>query len=289
LRLLRVKSFDLILERLYFVMTDLFKTFFFVFSVLVSLAVLNLHLFSGFLKYRCMKLSTGFLEENGVCGNYRCGVDETCVKSLDNLDNGVSNYDNIFSSLIQLFKIITFNNWTDSLYVIQKSFTNYIFLFFLLLIVLGNFVVLNLILAILKVKYSEGVTKISHLNKTTFKVYDFKKIKKFTLMLGQKIDSGLFESMNKSSNFMKAFYSLRFSQIKMNRYSQLKKDDLKKKNHLNFLMKIVDKYVLFDYFRNKKDESKNPLNALKYKYLELIVDSKMKYNSNSLSDVLLEK
>lgn len=286
LRLLRIKSFDIILERLYFVMKDLLKIYLFVFFVLITLSILNLHLLSGFLKYRCMSKLTGFIMVDEACGNYLCENEEICVNSLDNFDNGITNYDNIFSSFLQLLKIITFSNWTDSLFLIHKAFIRFAIFIFIILIVVGNFIILNLILAVLKVKYSEGVYKIQYSNKISQKLFDFKKIKKFTLMLGNKIDSNIFDNQI-TTNFMKSLYSLRFNHIKLRSYSQLKSDIQSKNRRLNFIEKLSQKISKF-LCLNKKSSHTN-IEILKHKHLELFVDFKVKYEPNSLLDVLLDK
>jgi len=288
LRLLRVRSFDLILERLYFIMKDLFKTLFFVCCILTILGTVNLHLLSGILKYRCMDLLTGATHDDELCGNYACEITQICIQSLNNLDNGVSNYDNIFSSMLQLLKIITFNNWTDSVFLVQKTFLQFSFLYFLLWIIVGNFIVLNLILAILKVKYSEGVSKIENANKMIYKVFDFRKIKNYTLMLGKKMDSNLFDNQICNS-FMNTLYSLKFNQIKLHKFPKLEGSvrGVKRKKKMNLVMKIANKYLCLGRWMNKP--SKNPLDILWNKHLELIVDFKMKYDFPDIQDVLLDQ
>ena len=289
LRLLRIKSFDLILERLYFVMKDYLKTLFFVWSILISLAILCLHLLSGFLKYRCLNEITGLVLNDVLCGNYVCDIGYVCIKSLNNVDNGVSNFDNIFSSFMQTLKIITFNNWTDSLLLIQKTFFQFSIILFLILIIVGNFIVLNLILAILKVKYSEGINKINSLNKVMYKIFDFKKIKKYTLMLGKKLDSNIFNKSLENSNFMKSLYSLRFTSLKSNKYERNQKNKYAiKKKKFNFFIKILNKYFFFGLLK-RKNTTLTPLQFLKNKHLELIVDFKMNYHFDSIQDILLEK
>lgn len=155
LRLLRIKSFDVILERLYYVTKDLLKIYFFVFFILLTLAILTLHFWSGILKYRCLNTVTGIIDNSGACGNSICGFQEICIKSLNNFDNGITNFDNIFSAFLQNLKIITLNNWTISLFLVHKAFISFAIVIFIFLIVVGNFIILNLILAVLKVKYSE--------------------------------------------------------------------------------------------------------------------------------------
>ncbi len=77
------------------------------------------------------------------------------------------------------------------MYLIQRTLTNFSWIYFLLVVILGNFFLLNLNLAILKVKFTESCNMITyqknkkHRNKMQ---YDLFKLKK----------DGLWESKSKS-------------------------------------------------------------------------------------------
>ena len=68
------------------------------------------------------------------------------------------------------------------MYSIQKTFSNFAWIYFLSLIILGNFFLLNLNLAVLKVKFSEAHSlmknKIYVKKKSHFLVFDLAKLKK---------------------------------------------------------------------------------------------------------------
>jgi hypothetical protein len=71
-------------------------------------------------------------------------------------DNVVVNFDNIIYSSLQVFLIITLDGWTDTMYNIQKTFSNYSWAYFVTLVIIGTFVLLNLTLAVVKVKFTES-------------------------------------------------------------------------------------------------------------------------------------
>ncbi|KAG2432071.1 hypothetical protein HXX76_008998 [Chlamydomonas incerta] len=60
-----------------------------------------------------------------------------------------SNFDNIFQGFITVFQVLTFDNWADSLHAAMHATTPWAAFFYVALILIGNFMVLNLFLAIL--------------------------------------------------------------------------------------------------------------------------------------------
>ncbi|PNW76369.1 hypothetical protein CHLRE_11g467528v5 [Chlamydomonas reinhardtii] len=60
-----------------------------------------------------------------------------------------ANFDNIFQGFITVFQVLTFDNWADSLHAAMHATTPWAACFYVALILIGNFMVLNLFLAIL--------------------------------------------------------------------------------------------------------------------------------------------
>lgn len=48
-----------------------------------------------------------------VCGNYDCPDEFTCGKTMENPNYGVSNFDNILYSFLQVFLVTTLEGWTE--------------------------------------------------------------------------------------------------------------------------------------------------------------------------------
>jgi Ion transport protein len=95
----------------------------------------------------------------------------------------MTNFDNIFSSLIQVLLIVTLDSWSYIMYQLQRGFSNYIWWYFVSLIFFGSFVLNNLLLAIIKSKFSEGHSFLSQKKEIPglFEekpIWDFSKIKR---------------------------------------------------------------------------------------------------------------
>eukprot|EP00656_Telonema_subtile_P054003 TRINITY_DN7944_c0_g1_i4.p1 TRINITY_DN7944_c0_g1~~TRINITY_DN7944_c0_g1_i4.p1 ORF type:complete len:1564 (+),score=583.71 TRINITY_DN7944_c0_g1_i4:124-4815(+) len=67
-----------------------------------------------------------------------------------------SNYDNFGLGMLTTFQILTGENWNEVLYDGINSTSYFVMIYFLIVVVLGNFLILNLFLAILLAKFSTG-------------------------------------------------------------------------------------------------------------------------------------
>lgn len=118
------------------------------FFLLFSIA--GLQLFMGQLKNRCMDLNSGAILEDYKCGYAQCQVDELCVEGLDNPNYGSYNFDDIFSSLLTIFQVVTYEGWSHIMSDLSRSFSPFVVMYFLPIVFTSSFFLLNLILAILK-------------------------------------------------------------------------------------------------------------------------------------------
>ena len=116
---------------------------------LVIFAIAGLQLWSGVLRSRCMELETGVYLSD-PCGALTCSSTSKCVKSLDNPQYGVSSFDNLLSSLLIVFQVVTLEGWTDILFSVQKVFSRYSVVYFIVLAFIGAYMLVNLTLAVIK-------------------------------------------------------------------------------------------------------------------------------------------
>jgi hypothetical protein len=79
-----------------------------------------------------------------------CPDDFICGKTLENPNWGVNNFDNILYSFLQVFIITTLEGWTEIMGFTFKTFSDFTFVYFVLLIFIGAFFLLNIILAVIK-------------------------------------------------------------------------------------------------------------------------------------------
>ena len=296
LRLLKIPSFQRMSDKLFYTFEALSETFFiFMFFIVIS-AILSLQLFSGSLKYQCIDSFSGLsrLDIVEVCYSTDfCqtiyNADLICLKTIANPNHGLTNFDNVFYSFLVIFKIISLDNWTDVLLILQNAFNQFIWIYVLLIIIIGNFFLLNIMLAVLKVKFTEQQPSAlidSYLEKYREKCFDLKEMKKEGLFkrkakIKEEIKVGFFQPwMSLKTLNLKNLFSIK--RIKLRSIDGLMKKlggtkKMTTKQSLN-LKKILDK---------KKDTLLNSL-SIKFKAtnFEIRVKKNDKYESDSLLDVI---
>lgn len=187
------KMLQIILMALFGALPLLLDVFIILVFFFLVYAIAGLQLFSGVLKYRCMELETGTVPfgSEDVCGNAKCSIGFICVKTFKNISNGIINFDTLLYSFLQVMFIITLDSWTIIMYAIQKGVTNYAWVYFISLVIIGSYLLTNFTLAVIKVKFSQthkqimkGETKKKKLE--DMQTYDFTLIKKLGLWYKKK-------------------------------------------------------------------------------------------------------
>lgn len=134
----------------------LFASLTVVFFFLLIFAIAGVQLWVGEFRNQCMDLNTGVFV-GGLCGILQCDTDSECVYSLDNPNQGVTNFDNIFFAMLNVFQCITLEGWTNVMVSAQKTFSMYVFLYFIPLVFIGAYLLLNLTLAVIKNAFSKAM------------------------------------------------------------------------------------------------------------------------------------
>ena len=128
-------------------------------------AIGGLQVFSGILKQRCFNKITGLSDEvDNVCGNIICSEGEICGKMIANPYENVINFDNLFSSYLLTLETVTLDNWTTIMYFILRAYSNWAWIYHVTLAIFGNYFLLNLLLAVIKVKFGESHQVLSEEN-----------------------------------------------------------------------------------------------------------------------------
>jgi hypothetical protein len=114
-------------------------------------------MFAGYLKRRCVNIETGAPHpDDEFCGGTRiCPDAYFCGKRNENPDFNQVNFDTIFYALITIFTSVTLEGWTEVMYYMEKSFTNLAFIFFIPLVFIGAFFLMNLTMAVIQSKYKK--------------------------------------------------------------------------------------------------------------------------------------
>jgi len=73
-----------------------------------------------------------------------------CAKGVLNINNGYTNFDSFGSAFLQVFIMITLEGWTDIQISIAQAFSIFTYPYFIVIIFIGAFFLLNLLLAIIK-------------------------------------------------------------------------------------------------------------------------------------------
>uniref|UniRef100_A0A8C9MZ92 Calcium voltage-gated channel subunit alpha1 H n=1 Tax=Serinus canaria TaxID=9135 RepID=A0A8C9MZ92_SERCA len=79
----------------------------------------------------------------------------TCMAGDVNPHNGAINFDNIGYAWIAIFQVITLEGWVDIMYYVMDAHSFYNFIYFILLIIVGSFFMINLCLVVIATQFSE--------------------------------------------------------------------------------------------------------------------------------------
>ncbi|XP_072523024.1 voltage-dependent T-type calcium channel subunit alpha-1G isoform X6 [Salminus brasiliensis] len=119
------------------------------------------------------------LEEGLQCrlemGAYNSTDNTTCVNWNQYYTNcsagdvnpfkGAINFDNIGYAWIAIFQVITLEGWVDIMYFVMDAHSFYNFIYFILLIIVGSFFMINLCLVVIATQFSETKQRESQLMK----------------------------------------------------------------------------------------------------------------------------
>ena len=132
-----------------------------VFFLIMVFSIAGLQLFAGYAKRRCFDPTTGrlYIDENGkdiICGSRNCPLSYACGKTTFNPENDLSNFDTIANAFLTCFQVVTMEGWSTIMYETMDAFTPIAFIFFILLVFMASYFLLNILLAVIKAKFSES-------------------------------------------------------------------------------------------------------------------------------------
>lgn len=124
-------------------------------------ALIGISLFSSDLSKFCLNLSSGLPSTSlissisPICGSNReCETNiEVCIKGLKSFGNEVENFDNFLLAFLQILRVLTLDNWSSLCKNLRSNWKYVSYIYTVSLAILGNFIVRNLFLAILKLKF----------------------------------------------------------------------------------------------------------------------------------------
>jgi voltage-dependent calcium channel L type alpha-1D len=159
LRLLSsIPSLQIVLNAILMAIIPLFNIMLLVMFVIIIYAIIGLELFSGIFHTACFDAITGEidLDPTPCGGNLACPNGTICREYWEGPQYGITNFDNIGQAMLTVFQCITLEGWTDVLYWVHDSQgSSWQFIYFVTMVVLGSFFVMNLILGVLSGEFSK--------------------------------------------------------------------------------------------------------------------------------------
>ncbi|XP_052524606.1 voltage-dependent T-type calcium channel subunit alpha-1I [Tympanuchus pallidicinctus] len=91
---------------------------------------------------------------SGMCVNWNQYYN-VCRTGNANPHKGAINFDNIGYAWIVIFQVITLEGWVEIMYYVMDAHSFYNFIYFILLIIVGSFFMINLCLVVIATQFSE--------------------------------------------------------------------------------------------------------------------------------------
>uniref|UniRef100_A0A3B4TK87 Voltage-dependent L-type calcium channel subunit alpha n=1 Tax=Seriola dumerili TaxID=41447 RepID=A0A3B4TK87_SERDU len=159
-----VPSLQVVLNSIIKAMVPLLHIALLVLFVIIIYAIIGLELFMGKMHKTCVyeHIGTNAEEKPAPCapdGAYgrHCKQNGTeCKMGWEGPNDGITNFDNFAFAMLTVFQCITMEGWTDVLYWVNDAVDyRWPWVYFVTLIIIGSFFVLNLVLGVLSGEFSK--------------------------------------------------------------------------------------------------------------------------------------
>ncbi|XP_055541638.1 voltage-dependent calcium channel type A subunit alpha-1-like isoform X7 [Wyeomyia smithii] len=175
----RIPSLQVVLKSIIKAMAPLLQIGLLVLFAIVIFAIIGLEFYSGALHRSCYSLEdisqivkegefpTPCNADNDTIaptGAYVCNSSEsTCVEQWEGPNFGITSFDNIGFAMLTVFQCITMEGWTAILYWTNDALgSTFNWIYFVPLIVLGSFFMLNLVLGVLSGEFAKEREKVEN-------------------------------------------------------------------------------------------------------------------------------
>merc|ERR1719204_2338907 len=153
-----VPSLQIVMNAILMAIIPLINIALLVLFVIIIYSIIGLELFMGAFHKTCFNNVTGeMMEEPNPCGGiFHCEEGYECKEYWEGPQWGITCFDNFGQAMLTVFQCITLEGWTDMLYWIHDSQgSTWQFMYFVSMVVLGAFFVMNLILGVLSGEFSK--------------------------------------------------------------------------------------------------------------------------------------
>ncbi|KAM6436851.1 voltage-dependent L-type calcium channel subunit alpha-1C isoform 7-T7 [Liasis olivaceus] len=160
-----VPSLQVVLNSIIKAMVPLLHIALLVLFVIIIYAIIGLELFMGKMHKTCyitgIATDTPAEEEPAPCApvsqhGRQCQNGTDCRPIWEGPKHGITNFDNFAFAMLTVFQCITMEGWTDVLYWVNDAIgREWPWIYFVTLIIIGSFFVLNLVLGVLSGEFSK--------------------------------------------------------------------------------------------------------------------------------------
>ncbi|XP_054158899.1 voltage-dependent calcium channel type A subunit alpha-1-like isoform X3 [Oppia nitens] len=168
----RTPSLQVVLKSIIKAMAPLLQIGLLVLFAIVIFAIIGLDFYEGALHKTCFTLPdrTEIYREGDAMetpctlakgdkapkGAYMCPNGTVCDEGWEGPNYGITSFDNIFFAMLTVFQCITMEGWTAILYWTNDAMgSSYNWIYFVPLIILGSFFMLNLVLGVLSGEFAK--------------------------------------------------------------------------------------------------------------------------------------
>uniref|UniRef100_H0XF95 Voltage-dependent N-type calcium channel subunit alpha n=1 Tax=Otolemur garnettii TaxID=30611 RepID=H0XF95_OTOGA len=156
-----IPSLQVVLKSIMKAMVPLLQIGLLLFFAILMFAIIGLEFYMGKFHKACFPNST----DTDPVGDFPCGKepparlcegDTECREYWPGPNFGITNFDNILFAVLTVFQCITMEGWTDILYNTNDAAGNtWNWLYFIPLIIIGSFFMLNLVLGVLSGEFAK--------------------------------------------------------------------------------------------------------------------------------------
>ncbi|XP_055897179.1 voltage-dependent calcium channel type A subunit alpha-1-like isoform X2 [Biomphalaria glabrata] len=168
-----IPSLQVVLKSIIRAMAPLLQVCLLVLFAIVIFAIIGLEFYVGIFHNACFKkttrtrseddIDTGDEEDIRPCSfqsdshGFRCQANiSTCLGGWRGPNAGITSFDNIGYAMLTVFQCITMEGWTNVMYYTNDALgSTFNFLYFIPLIILGSFFMLNLVLGVLSGEFAK--------------------------------------------------------------------------------------------------------------------------------------
>ncbi|XP_073724142.1 voltage-dependent R-type calcium channel subunit alpha-1E isoform X2 [Misgurnus anguillicaudatus] len=158
-----IPSLQIVLKSIMKAMVPLLQIGLLLFFAILMFAIIGLEFYSGKLHSHCEaepdisgNETVDSSDSEYPCGYRKCPLKYKCAGNWTGPNDGITQFDNILFSVLTVFQCITMEGWTTVLYNTNDALgPTWNWLYFIPLIIIGSFFVLNLVLGVLSGEFAK--------------------------------------------------------------------------------------------------------------------------------------